>query len=151
VSTEEPSADGNYAHFRFAYTPAATSGDGKPPRRPYLWLDVQGPNKQRERIRGIVDSGADNSVLPDEYIRVFGYTPETLSPCNIQQVEGSCEGHRALVPCTATIVKAEAVEFELQPLFMSTDIPLWGRHDFLAVFHLVVEQRHERFDLVHDF
>ena len=152
MSAEQPIPAGRVGHYRFRYSQASTRADisQEPPKRPYLWLSVEGPNGRSGAIRGLVDSGADNSVLPKGYIPLLGYSPATLRPCNIRQVEGSCDGHEAVVPCRAQIVAVEGIEFELRPLFMATDDPLWGRQDFLAVFHLIVEQRYERFDLVHE-
>ena len=97
-----------------------------------------------------MDTGADNSVLPSGFIPLLGYDTGTLRPCNIRQVEGSCDGHEALVACRASIVGVESVRFDLRPLFMATDEALWGRRDFLSVFQLIVEHRHQRFDLVHE-
>jgi hypothetical protein len=101
-------------------------------------------------IRGLVDCGADNTVLPRDYIALLGYDPDSLTPCNVRQVEGSCDGHEAITPCKATVIGVEGIEFDLWPFFMATHDPLWGRTDFLSVFHLIMEQTHERFDLVYE-
>jgi len=49
--------------------------------RPYLFLHVTGLNGRDRVIPGLVDSGADSSVLPAGYAPILGYTGPTSPSC----------------------------------------------------------------------
>lgn len=46
--------------------------------RPYLVLSVTGVNGQTGLVAGLIDSGADNTVLPAGYAPLMGYTGDSL-------------------------------------------------------------------------
>jgi hypothetical protein len=71
--------------------PYRAGADGQ--MRPYLWLVLTGPYGGEEiLITGLVDTGADRSVLPIDYAQTLGYKIDDLAPAEIGQVEGSASG-----------------------------------------------------------
>lgn len=113
--------------------------------RPYLWLKLRGPHGGPEiPIIGLVDSGADKSVLPLDYAQLLGYGQTELSSVQVGQVEGSADGWDAQVPCEAHVVGLESVKFAIEPLFVATLDALWGRADFMATYVVSIsEERRE--------
>jgi hypothetical protein len=113
--------------------------------RPYLWLTLRGPRSGAGiPIIGLVDSGADKTVLPLDYAQLLGYKPEELTSVQVGQVEGSADAWDAQVPCEAHVNGIEAVKFEIKPLFVTTLDALWGRADFMATYVVSIsEERRE--------
>lgn len=59
-----------------------------------------GPNVP---IVGLVDTGADKSVLPIDYGQLLGYQAGDLAPVEVGQVEGSASAQDAQKPCEAFV------------------------------------------------
>ena len=113
--------------------------DGHP--RPYLWVVVRGLNGEEIAIQGLVDSGADKSVLPREYAPLLGYSKAELRPETIDQVEGSAHGEDAQIPCKAHVRGAPQVTFSIRPLFVDTLDALWGRGDLMRAYVVSISER----------
>lgn len=62
--------------------------------RPYLFLHVTGVDGQARVIPGLIDSGADSSVLPAGYAPLLGYGRADLDRVEGTQVGGSVTGPR---------------------------------------------------------
>jgi hypothetical protein len=109
--------------------------------RPYIWVVVRGPSGREIEIRGLVDSGADKSVLPVGYAALLGYSSSNLKPEEIGQVEGKAQGKDAQVPCTAHVRGRPRAPFSMWPLFVDTLEPLWGRADLMHAYVITISQR----------
>lgn len=110
------------------------------PRRPYLWLDLRGPNGQSGPVFGLVDTGADVSVLPSGYASLMGYGPSDLDTEQIHGVGGDVDAFRPKVPATANVLGIENYTFDMSPMFLSGSDVLWGRADFMKHFSVLVEE-----------
>jgi hypothetical protein len=71
--------------------------------RPYLFLHVTGPDGHGRMIPGLIDSGADNTVLPAGYAPLMSYTRADLDLLEGTQVGGSVTLRRATRPSTAYV------------------------------------------------
>jgi len=72
--------------------------------RPYLLLTLTGVKPAAEiEILGLVDTGADRSVLPIDYAAELGYTVDELAAVEVGQVEGSASAWLAQRPCKASV------------------------------------------------
>lgn len=76
-------------------------------------------------ISGLVDTGADRSVLPIDYAEELGYTVDDLAPVEVGQVEGSASAWMAQKPCGAIVDGIPELEFEITPLFVASLNALW--------------------------
>lgn len=123
--------------------------DGHP--RPYLWLTLQGPRNGPEiPVIGLVDSGADKSVLPIDYAQLLGYEAEDLTSVEVGQVEGSASAWDAQTPCEAFVNGIPDVRFEIKPLFVATLDALWGRADLMATYRISISERDQELMLYLD-
>lgn len=120
--------------------------DGHP--RPYLWLTLKGPDGAAGiQIVGLVDTGADKSVLPMDYVSLLGYEEADLVQTEVGQVEGSASAWDAQRPCEAFVNGVPTVKFELSPLFVPTLDALWGRADLMATYVVSVSEKDQELSL----
>ena len=70
--------------------------------RPYLLLTLLGVKPGLEvEILGLVDTGADRTVLPIDFAEELGYTVDDLEPRDVLQVEGSASAWVRALRATA--------------------------------------------------
>ena len=114
--------------------------------RPYLLLTLIGL-KQEIMISGLVDTGADRSVLPIDYAEELGYTVDDLAPVEVGQVEGSASAWLAQKPCGAIVDGIPELEFEITPLFVASLNALWGRADLMMAYRVSVSEKDQELTL----
>jgi len=116
--------------------------------RPYLWLTLQSRRGESDvPIVGLVDSGADKSVLPLDYAELLGYETEDLSPVEVGQVDGSADAWDTQEPCEAFVRGIPSVKFEIRPLFVATLDALWGRADLMSTYVVSIDEKEEELTL----
>lgn len=119
--------------------------------RPYLLLTLVGVKPEREVvISGLVDTGADRSVLPIDYAEELGYKVDDLAPVEVGQVEGSASAWLAQKPCKAFVDGIPEIEFEIAPLFVASLNVLWGRADLMMNFTISVSEKDQELTLQPD-
>ncbi len=129
--------------FTAPYRPGA---DGQ--LRPYLWLTLVGLKQGQETlISGLVDTGADRSVLPIDYAEELGYTVDDLAPVEVGQVEGSASAWIAQQSCEAFVDGIPEIKFEIKPLFVATLNALWGRADLMMTYTVSVSEKDQELSL----
>lgn len=69
-------------------------------------------------IPGLIDSGADSSVLPAGYAPLLGYGRADLDRVEGSQVGGSVTLLRATRPSTAYVPEFPELAFEMAPFFV---------------------------------
>jgi Aspartyl protease len=110
--------------------------------RPYLLLTLIGLNPDQEvEILGLVDTGADRSVLPIDYAEELGYTVDDLAPVDVSQVEGTASAWVAKKPCEAFVDGLPDIKFKIEPLFVASLNALWGRTDLMMTFTVGVSEK----------
>jgi hypothetical protein len=118
--------------------------------RPFLVLTVTGPGGATGPIAGLIDSGADGTVLPAGYAPLMGYTATDLVAEQGAQVGGTVTMWQAAKPSQAFIPEIPGFVFELQPCFINgCQTPLWGRKDLFQHFDVNVMERRKQFSLTH--
>lgn len=116
--------------------------------RPYLVLDVTGINGKSGRVLGLLDSGADRTVLPVGYAPLMGYTGADLDTTQGTQVGGSLTLRNAKTPAQAYIPEIPGLTFEIWPSFVQgCQTALWGRADFMRQFNITIMERAQQFVL----
>lgn len=118
------------------------------PRRPYLWLEFEGPSGARGPVLGLVDTGADISVLPLGYAALMGFRAEDLDLFEIHGVGGQVDTYRPRDPILAWVRGLEDIVIPMRPAFIEGGDALWGRSDFMAVFGVIVEERKSELSLI---
>jgi Retroviral aspartyl protease len=117
--------------------------------RPYLVLTVVGPDGTKQGpIPGLIDTGADGTVLPAGYAPLMGYTAADIVAQQGTQVGGSVTMLQATRPSRAFIPEIPGVVFDINPCFVQgCQIALWGRRDLLHHFDLHLQERQKQFSL----
>jgi hypothetical protein len=96
---------------------------------------------QEVEISGLVDTGADRSVLPIDYAEELGYAIDDLAPVDVSQVEGTASAWIAKKPCQAFVDGLPDIKFEIEPLFVASLNVLWGRADLMMNFKIGVSEK----------
>lgn len=110
--------------------------------RPYLLLTLIGLEPDQEvEILGLVDTGADRSVLPIDYAEELGYTVDDLAAVDVSQVEGTASAWVAKRPCEAFVDGLPDIKFKIEPLFVASLNALWGRADLMMAFTVGVSEK----------
>ncbi len=116
--------------------------------RPFLVLAVTGPGGAKGPIPGLIDTGADGTVLPAGYAPLMGYSPADIASQQGSGVGGSVTMHQATKPSTAVIPEIPDFAFEINPCFVEgCQIALWGRKDLMQHFEIKIMERSKQFSL----
>lgn len=116
--------------------------------RPYLVLHVTGINGKGGIIVGLIDSGADKTVLPAGYAPLLGYKGPDLDAVQGVQVGGSVTLRSAKQPSEAYVPEIDDLVFPITPCFVQgCQIALWGRADLMQQFDIAIMDRQQQFSL----
>lgn len=115
--------------------------------RPYLWLRLTSDRGGEITTLGLLDTGADKTVLGTAYIDALGLRDVDLEPLQVETVHGSSSAWRALRPISGVLPDADELVVPLEVLFIDgVSIPLWGR-DFMRVYSVAVDEPAKQFSL----
>jgi hypothetical protein len=127
----------------FAYRQLGLGG-----ARPYLTLHVTGIEGRSGLIPGIVDSGADNTVLPADYAPLMGYSSADMISVQGTQVGGIVILRQATKSSKAFVPEISSVVFGIKPCFVhGCQTALWGRADLMQHFDVAIMERRKQFSL----
>ena len=116
--------------------------------RPYLVLDIAGINAWSGPVVGLLDSGADRTVLPAGYAPLMGYTAADLEATQGTQVGGSLTLRSAKTPARAYVPEIPELVFEISPFFVQgCQTALWGRADVMRQFDITIMECAQLFSL----
>jgi hypothetical protein len=111
-----------------------------------LALEFIGPSGGNVTILGLIDTGADTSILPFDYASLLGYTISSLESSQAQQVLGLAEVHLETESSLAWISGAPQITFTTLPIFIPGALnALWGRRDFLQAFPVAFFEARKEF------
>jgi Retroviral aspartyl protease len=114
--------------------------------RPYLVLHVTGINGASGLLPGLLDTGADSTVLPAGYAPLMGYTATDLETMQGTQVGGSVTLKNAKSPSKAYVPEIPDLVFDIRPCFVQgCQNALWGRADLLKNFDVTIMERKQQF------
>lgn len=138
------------------YVVFAGDGDGNDEEnrtRPYLGLEVTGPNGLPQRITGLIDSGADRTGLPVGYSPLLGYDLSQMETKEVEQVSATMTTYIPDEPVTAHVIgpEIEQISFQFIPVFFDGSLSapaLWGRTDFFRAFDICFREMDQAFDLI---
>jgi hypothetical protein len=117
---------------------------------PIVRLAIQAPGEGRVVIAGVVDSGADCTLLPKSLATIIG-TDEDLEPTGGSEGAGAAWIPTWKLPYTlkaqvaAVFAEPRGIEpwgpaFDLDPEFAKETIAMFGRADFFQAFAITFDQ-----------
>jgi hypothetical protein len=117
-------------------------------------LELVGPNNDPLVLMGLLDTGADYSVLPLDVASELGFAVRGLRTAAARDATRSVSLFKADEPIAAKLVGWPST-FALEPLYAVVDDKgdrrpsdhLWGRRDFLHYWDLHLSERDRRFEL----
>jgi hypothetical protein len=109
--------------------------------RPYLFVQVVGPRGHARMIPGLIDSGADRTVLPAGFAPLLGYSRTELVRVEGSHVAGRMSMSEAARPSTAHVPELPGYSFEMSPFFVhGCQQALWGRADLMLHFDVTISE-----------
>lgn len=117
--------------------------------RPYLTLDVTGPNGIVRDVTGLIDTGADFSSFPSWFADEFGFDESTLREGTFGGASGVGPSRIGTKPCLARVADISS-ENEVELLINASFLPglptvLWGRLDFMMSYDITILESQKRF------
>ena len=114
--------------------------------RPYLWLNLYAKQRGFAKVRGLLDTGADVSLLGLEDAQLLGLTPDDLEDLSARGPAGEVPGQRARSGIRVVLPGASGGT-ALRPIFMEGGLGArWGR-DFMANYGVAFDERTSQFSL----
>lgn len=133
------------ARIKFGYEP----GEGGS-LRPYLWLELGLEGRQPVTVRGLLDSGADVSVLPMDLAVGLGVEADQLRQVVATVLTGQVDAWLSAVDVRASLPGAPERFQRLRPLFVEdAPSPRWGR-DFMGLYVVAFDEAAHQFSLYSD-
>jgi hypothetical protein len=130
------------ARVKFSYE---RGEDGQ--ERPYLWLDLRTENGPLRKVRGLIDTAADVTVMGADYAETLGLMSDDLEKVSAEGPTGTVSARRSLVVVRASLPGEPELVAPLHPLFIpGGTAALWGR-DFMAVYAASFDERGRQFSL----
>jgi hypothetical protein len=103
-----------------------------------VWVQITGPNGKVIANDALIDSGADCSALPVEWMARLGITE---TQCETREMYGACgsgESHHYRLALSACV---EGIHLKLNVAFCEIEVPVLGRNDFFDTFRVTLDQR----------
>lgn len=113
--------------------------------RPYATVDLQGPSGGWIRVRMVIDTGADYTVLPASFADDLGI--DLARDCTVHTTRG-VGGHASIYLYKGLIAQIGDIERTIPVGFLEhDDVPaLLGRHEFFETFRVVFENHETVFE-----
>lgn len=129
--------------FRYEHIPRP---DGTLRKAPYIPIHVKGSSGKMIRIVALLDSGADNTVIPKDLAEILGLKGKG------DELDTGGIGGKVKVKKTRLrfMIRSqrESYSFNVPALIMqdkNVDVPLiLGRHGFFEEFHITFKQNEEK-------
>jgi hypothetical protein len=133
--------------MKFQYTTSAsTNTKGKLTKRPIVELELVG-NGETLQALGLIDSGADTTMMNLQYAQVLGINLENAQKKEFLGIGDS----RVTTFLSSVTMKVKHFDVPITTAVAFTDSPsvdvLLGQEDFFECFRIKFEKDHDTFDL----
>ncbi len=115
--------------------------------RPYLWLNLNVEGGLTVKMRGVLDSGADTTVLAMALMHALGMKPGDLESLAMRSPSGEVSAARSRRVVLASLPGEKEIAAPLRPIFVPGDTQTrWGR-DFMAAYSVAFDEQARQFSL----
>jgi len=132
--------------YKYSVVSGQVNTDGRYTRRPVVEVELS-RGAQRRTFLALIDSGADQIMMPAVVAAVFGID---RSKCPTRASTGiSMEPINGFVAHLDFCIEHQAESFTAPVVFIDTDIPvLLGREGFFDFYRIKFEQDHDTFEIL---
>jgi hypothetical protein len=115
--------------------------------RPYLKLDLRADAGRVPGVLGLLDTGADVTLLDNAYLSALGISGDELEAVVLDEPSGKVTGQRSTQAVHASLPGAPRSIALLHPIFIDAGGDVrWGR-DFMATFAVGFHEQAKQFSL----
>jgi hypothetical protein len=131
--------------YKFSVVSGQVNTDGRYTKRPVIEL-VASRGSQRRKFLALIDSGADQIIMPVAIAEVFGIDRQD---CPARSVMGiSMERMSGFVGELSLQIQDQPKPFDAPIVFIDADVPvLLGRERFFDHYRIKFEQDHDTFEI----
>ena len=132
--------------YRYSEAPGQLNTDGRFTKRPIVEVTIERQG-QRRKFLALIDSGADQIIMPTAIAEIFGIDRQT---CPRRAVIGvSMERIYGFVGHLSLHIEHQREAFDAPVVFIDADIPvLLGREGFFNHYRINFDQKHNTFELI---
>ena len=132
--------------YKYSDAPGQLNTDGRFTKRPIVEVEISRGN-QRRKFLALIDSGADQIIMPAAIAEVFGID---RASCPERSVIGvSMENIEGFVGHLSLRIEHQREPFMAPIVFIDADVPvLLGRERFFDHYRIKFDQDHNTFELI---
>lgn len=121
--------------------------DGTLNKAPYIPVYLRNNKGKLIKVAGLLDSGADNTVIPEDLAKILGLKEEDNSEDTTKGIGGKVKTSKSKLHLRVKNSR-ESYAFDIPVLILKdnkSDVPLLlGRQGFFENFHITFKQKDEK-------
>jgi len=131
--------------YRYSVASGQLNTDGTYTKRPIVEVEIS-KGSQRRKFLSLIDSGADQIIMPAAIAEVFGIDRNSCTRRSVMGV--SMESIAGFVAELTFRIQHQPEAFAAPVVFLDTDVPvLMGREGFFDRYRIKFEQDHDTFEI----
>jgi hypothetical protein len=132
--------------YRYSVVSGQTNVDGTFTKRPVVEVDISRGDHVKRTFLALIDSGADQIIMPADIAEVFGISPDQCPRRSVMGV--SMEPMWGFIAQLTLHVTHQDDAFDAPVLFIDAAVPvLLGREGFFDRYRVKFEQDHDTFEI----
>ena len=131
--------------YKYSVVAGQTNADGRFTKRPVVEVELS-KGKQVRKFLGLIDSGADQIIMPAAIAEVFGIERDQ---CPKRATMGiTMQSTQGFLSELTFRIQHQAEAFNAPVIFIDANVPvLLGREGFFDKYRIKFEQDHDTFEI----